>query len=172
VAARGLGWAKGSFADNSARFKKLLEEMNYTEPPYSEKYPMLLTLLDDEPAVPKYNKYVNNVSYGGRWFDLYDRLDFSVVTMKNNLIADPVLCRWLRKGEDGFKNYNFGDKEIIDILKNKGNMLIDGDPGFIDSSNENFQLKEDSPAFKLGFERIPVEKIGLYLDEYRTSLPE
>ncbi len=52
------------------------------------------------------------------------------------------------------------------------NNLVDEDPGFVDPENENFQLRDDSPAYKLGFKRIPIEKIGLYIDEYRTSLPE
>ncbi|MBI2438529.1 MAG: hypothetical protein HYV36_06935, partial [Lentisphaerae bacterium] len=39
--------------------------------------------------------------------------------------------------------------------------LVNGDPQFVDPANGNFELKETSPAFKLGFQRIPVEKIGL-----------
>ena len=39
--------------------------------------------------------------------------------------------------------------------------LIDTDPHFVDAARQNFQLKPDSPAFALGFTRIPVEQIGL-----------
>jgi hypothetical protein len=35
------------------------------------------------------------------------------------------------------------------------------DPKFVDWKNDDFRLKPDSPAFKLGFEAIPVEKIGI-----------
>ena len=35
------------------------------------------------------------------------------------------------------------------------------DPMFVDWKNDDFRLKPDSPAFKLGFEAIPVEKIGI-----------
>jgi hypothetical protein len=35
------------------------------------------------------------------------------------------------------------------------------DPLFVDWKNDDFRLKADSPAFKLGFEAIPVEKIGM-----------
>lgn len=38
--------------------------------------------------------------------------------------------------------------------------LVNGDPQFVDPANGNFELKTTSPAFKLGFQRIPVEKIG------------
>ena len=49
--------------------------------------------------------------------------------------------------------------------------LVGEDPQFVDAAHENFQLKDSSPAFKLGFERIPVEKIGLYKDPLRASWP-
>jgi hypothetical protein len=40
------------------------------------------------------------------------------------------------------------------------NSLI-ADPKFVDWKNDDFRLKPDSPAFKLGFEAIPVDKIGI-----------
>ncbi|MHC4532856.1 MAG: right-handed parallel beta-helix repeat-containing protein [Planctomycetota bacterium] len=46
--------------------------------------------------------------------------------------------------------------------------LIDKEPGFIDKANMNFQLKADSGAYKLGFKRIPIEKIGL-LEDFPTE---
>ncbi|MBI3923052.1 MAG: right-handed parallel beta-helix repeat-containing protein [Armatimonadetes bacterium] len=51
------------------------------------------------------------------------------------------------------------------------NNLVSEDPRFVDPAKEDFRLKPDSPAWKLGFERIPVEKIGLYKDEFRVSWP-
>lgn len=48
--------------------------------------------------------------------------------------------------------------------------LLDADPQFTNQAERKFQLKPESPAWKLGFQRIPLEKIGLYRDEYRTSL--
>ncbi|KPL12237.1 hypothetical protein AMJ85_01520 [candidate division BRC1 bacterium SM23_51] len=59
------------------------------------------------------------------------------------------------------------DRKIVVIEDN----LTEEDPGFVDAANMNFQLKDDSPAYKLGFKRIPVAKIGLYKDEYRSVLP-
>lgn len=49
--------------------------------------------------------------------------------------------------------------------------LTDQDPHFLDAANLNFQLRDDSPAWKLGFQRIPVEKIGLYPSDDRASWP-
>ena len=38
--------------------------------------------------------------------------------------------------------------------------------------NMNFQLKDDSRVYKEipGFKKIPFEKIGLYVDEYRKQI--
>jgi len=39
--------------------------------------------------------------------------------------------------------------------------LTGRDPLFVDAAHGNYQLKPGSPAFALGFQRIPFEKIGL-----------
>ncbi|GAI59681.1 unnamed protein product [marine sediment metagenome] len=31
-------------------------------------------------------------------------------------------------------------------------------------------MNDNSPAYELGFKKIPVEKIGLYSDDYRTQM--
>ncbi len=49
--------------------------------------------------------------------------------------------------------------------------LIDADPKLIDPAGGNFKLQKDSPAFKLGFQTIPFEKIGVYSSEDRASWP-
>jgi hypothetical protein len=36
---------------------------------------------------------------------------------------------------------------------------------------KGFRLQSNSPALKLGFQQIPVEKIGLYSDLRRASWP-
>jgi len=55
----------------------------------------------------------------------------------------------------------------------KENWLTQSDPGFVNVEKMNFQLREDSTVFKKipGFERIPFDQIGLYIDEYRPVLP-
>ena len=49
--------------------------------------------------------------------------------------------------------------------------LLDQDPKFVDPEHLNFQLQDDSPAFKLGFKRIPVDQIGLYQSPDRATWP-
>ena len=67
--------------------------------------------------------------------------------------------------------YTRADQKMVEEFEKYGNMIIDTDPGFVDAENGNLALKEDSPAWKLGFKPIPFEKIGLYVDEYRKTLP-
>ena len=44
-------------------------------------------------------------------------------------------------------------------------------PLFVDPDKDDYRLKPESPAFKLGFKPIPVEKIGCYRDDLRASWP-
>ncbi|NCQ29028.1 MAG: hypothetical protein GW802_16610 [Armatimonadetes bacterium] len=63
IDARGLGWAKGvgTFAT------KELHDLNYTQPPWSVRYPELLGILEDEPLAPKGNVVARSVCWGGPW---------------------------------------------------------------------------------------------------------
>jgi hypothetical protein len=54
--------------------------------------------------------------------------------------------------------------------------LTNAEPGFVAAPAEplrpaDFDLKPDSPAWKLGFEKIPLQDIGLRHDELRAALP-
>ena len=45
------------------------------------------------------------------------------------------------------------------------------DPLFVDAAKDDYRLRPESPAFTLGFEPIPVERIGCYADPLRASWP-
>lgn len=62
------------------------------------------------------------------------------------------------------------EPKALPMLKMENN-LLDQDPRFVNAKRLNFQLRPDSPAWALGFERIPIEKIGLYRDANRASWP-
>ena len=57
--ARGLGWA----ADNQDIMLRRLEAVPYQQPPWSARYPKLVSILDDDPGMPKGNVVRKNVFY-------------------------------------------------------------------------------------------------------------
>ncbi len=134
IDSRALGWAHAC-ADNwikEGTEKGTLSGIAYNKPPYSERYPQLPKILDEEPKAPMGNLVARNICVGGKWDDLNDKLRAMVSSTNNLLNADTL---------------------------------------FVDPKNLHFQLKDDSPAYKLGFQKIPVEKIGLYRDKNRASWP-
>ncbi|MCD6350943.1 MAG: right-handed parallel beta-helix repeat-containing protein [Armatimonadetes bacterium] len=129
IDARALGWAKAAV---KGVMKQRLDAVPYKKPPWSTRYPRLVNIWEDEPAVPKGNVVARNICWGGRWDEVYGQ-------------ARPYV-------------------KFVDNL-------VDVDPHFVDARAGNFQLRDDSPAFKLGFKRIPIEKIGLYEDSRRPTWP-
>ncbi len=60
-----------------------------------------------------------------------------------------------------------------DALASGRNLTYTTAPGFVSLAKMDFRLKPDARLFKElpGFQAIPFDKIGLYLDEYRRRLP-
>jgi hypothetical protein len=58
------------------------------------------------------------------------------------------------------------DPKLVEMRDN----YIGPDPGFIAPEKLDFRLKPDSPVWRLGFQAIPVEKIGLQDDKHRREL--
>lgn len=160
---RGRSWAVYYFDKENPLYLNTLfdrmEAMNYTQPPYSERYPELLTYYDDEPDLPKGNKVLRNVSFGGTWTNLIEGVDFEMVEYRDNLIADPIIATWERTVGAPQEVYANGDTLIARELD--GNVIMQGNPGFMDLEKFDFRLRSDSRAFEMGFKAIPVEKIGL-----------
>ncbi|HYD84205.1 MAG TPA: right-handed parallel beta-helix repeat-containing protein, partial [Opitutus sp.] len=72
VDARGLSWAVNYFDGRFPWMFERFREMKADRPPYATRYPALKTILRDDPAMPKGNRIVHNISWGGRWLDVYD----------------------------------------------------------------------------------------------------
>jgi hypothetical protein len=174
VDARGLGWASYYFDGTTRELFDEMDSMKFNRPPYSTRYPGLLKMEDSTPAVPKYNIIEQNISYGGRGMDVYDYLafDLSVVTIKDNVIGDPVLLRRRKDGEKGWDPYylNIDMKEGYVALPNgdaeaahvfKGNLIVKGNPGVRAPEKGDFSLVPGSPAAGLGFRPVPATAMGL-----------
>jgi hypothetical protein len=122
IDARGLGWAKNYFDGTVTTLFDRLKAVNYTQPPWSVRYPKLVNILEDEPAVPKGNEIVRNIHVGGQWVVMLDGLTDKVIHFQDN--------------------------------------LLDADPHFVDAAAGDFRLRDDSPAFQLGFKPLPLDQIG------------
>ncbi|MBI4903915.1 MAG: right-handed parallel beta-helix repeat-containing protein [Acidobacteria bacterium] len=75
VDARGMTWASYWFDGRDPSIMNGLKAVPYQQPPWSERYPELVNVLDDEPAAPKGNVVENNVIYKGRGVVLNDATD-------------------------------------------------------------------------------------------------
>lgn len=131
---RGLNWAKDHIVAGGTMPQRLAE-VPYRQPPWSQRYPQLLNVLQDDPGSPKGNVIRLNV----------------VWRCKPMALA----------------------KEVVQFGTIADNLTTDEDLGFQDARKMDFRLRDDSAVFKKlsKFQKIPFEKIGLYVDEYRKSLP-
>ncbi len=109
-----------------------------------------------------------NPPYSTRYPRLPKILEDDPLLPKGNVIVRNVSYggRWMDAPEIARKLATIKDNLIADPQK-----LAATDPRFVDPGRMNFQLADDSPAYKLGFKKIPIEKIGLYTDAFRRSLP-
>jgi hypothetical protein len=78
------------------------------------------------------------------------------------------------KGEVLIKDLTVHEAEALDgweSWKAQGwdQHSIIADPLFENWEKDDYRLKKDSPAFKLGFQQIPVGKIGQYDSEFRVK---
>jgi len=87
IDARGLGWR----ADGFDELKRRLETMPYKSPPWSTRYPQLLTLLADEPMAPKGIVVERNVIIASQWDDI-EKKALPYITLRDNILdASPLL---------------------------------------------------------------------------------
>lgn len=93
VDARALGWA-GYHADEwlvEAAEKGTIKGLAFDKPPYSERYPQLLTLIEDEPKAPKGNLIARNIIVGGRAEEIEEKARPYLTQYVDNLVdADPM----------------------------------------------------------------------------------
>ncbi len=125
VDARGVGWMHETI---TGLMPQRLQAMPYRQSPWKDRYPQLLTLLEDEPGRPKYNVVRRNISWGGTWLNADQKAKPLIVFEKNLLDVDPLFV---------------------------------GDPRSPNATILDFRLHPESPALKIGFEPLPLEKIGL-----------
>ncbi len=108
-----------------------------------------------------YNNIAINCNYGFQFISANP-----VNKIYNNVSVNcgkPYTCKIVRN-----KAY-----DTTMAIANGQNMTYEEDPGFVNMAGNNFKLKPNGKIFKdlPGFKDIPIEKIGLFVDEYRKKLP-
>ncbi|MFW6163197.1 MAG: right-handed parallel beta-helix repeat-containing protein [Planctomycetota bacterium] len=141
IDARALGWAKGSVA---GVMKQRLDRVPYKSELWRKRYPRLVDVWEDEPAKPKGNVVARNVSVGGRWDGVHARAR-PFVTFRENLVEDAA---------EPFRPSVGAEADWASLRRRVQAAL---------GKDDSFQ--------EVGFEPIPVERIGLVRDERRFSWP-
>lgn len=88
VDARGLGWFAVTVVPGGW-MRQRLDEMPWRTPLWTERYPGLATLLDDQPEAPRRNVIRRNVSVGGTWTRIEPAAEPGAVIEGNLVGVDP-----------------------------------------------------------------------------------
>ena len=164
--------------------KERLEAMDHQNPPYSTRYPELLKMGDD-PRKPANNRFVRNIvaytreDYRGLSTAKPDSgtavaynlspFDPESTEIDSNVLFHPTLpkvfCRTYKQDDGATVEWLAWQERGFD----KQSELAD--PRFIKADEDDYSLRNESPALKLGFKAIQDTRIGLYRDEFRASWP-
>ncbi|TWT84420.1 hypothetical protein CA13_58980 [Planctomycetes bacterium CA13] len=134
IDARALGWAHGH-ADKwlaEQQEERTISGIAYNRPPFSERYPDLIDIVDNNPKAPVGNLVTRNIFVGENWNDVH--------------------------------------KDAKPYIASSDN-LTGVDPQFVDRASCDYRLRPESPAIDLGFQPIPLERIGLFASKLRASQP-
>jgi len=139
------GGAPSMFGDDGLLRKRLLENVTIYQYPYAERYPELVN-------------YLRPIVEGKEWEGMRSRRN----VLSGNLIVG---------GPENPVNLVGGEHAQFESVNN---YRTDSDPGFVDYENGNFNLKPNAEVFDRipGFEPLPFDKMGLYIDPYRKIIGE
>jgi hypothetical protein len=164
IDSRGMTWKQwNNPAETSWCLEEKAQRFDYTQPPWSTRYPRLAAIMNEAPREPLGNTIRRNVlvdctnqvcSFDGNVMKLLDKFEIA-----DNLVVNTTGATSGTKVK-GFVNLSGTEKEPIDLA---GGDLTTKDA--ISRSQAWIQKKLPS------FETIPMEKIGIYRDDYRRTLP-
>jgi len=156
--------------------------------PYLLKYPEIAGIADDHPEAMTGVRFVRNIVYyttaGTQWLrqqrswadkqQLYQmwvrQEDLDANEFDYNCVyADPGLKLSVSLGLAGQSGKDLSWDEWRALGKDEHSVLAD--PLFVDAVAHDFGLKPESPALALGFQQIPVGRIGPYESPDRATWP-
>lgn len=164
---RGMGWQKKQ--SRTGTLWRRLQAVDYKHPPWSIRYPELVALLTDRFGEPVDNVVQRNIFVQRETLYSFSRVPADRFTCDFNLLRRPdgqpldVSARTYHPNQGG--EMPLADWQKLGFDRHS----LVADPRFRNAAADDYRLRADSPAWRLGFKPIPAEKIGLYRDEWRTS---
>ncbi len=167
IDSRGTTWKQwNNPADPSWHLEAKAKRLNYTQPPWSTKYPKLARIMQEDPQWPLGNILKNNIfidcskqvyDFDGNTKKILDRLEISD-NLVINTSGNPKIST--SKEMKGFRDIIGTQDSSIDL-------------GFNDLAKGNLTLRKNARIYKElpGFKPIPFEQIGLIADDYRKTIP-
>jgi len=160
--------------------------------PYLLKYPEIADIADDHPEAMTGVRFVRNIvclttagsaEPSSPLAPSHSRLVHSISLRQTDLAADewdynciytdpglaPIVGYQVLRPDGGSEGTHLRWDEWRALGKDEHSVLAD--PLFADAAAHDFRLKPESPALALGFQPIPVEKIGPYESPDRASWP-
>lgn len=168
IDSRGMTWPHwNNKNDPSWCLDEKAKAFNYTQPPWSVKYPKLAAIMNEEPRQPLYNPIRRNVfvdcskkvrDFDGNVIKLLDKFE-----MEDNLIVSTL----------GAPAGTAADKDLKGWTRVAGTKDEPVVLGFADLAGGDFTLRKNARLRKElpSFQPIPFHRIGLYQDEFRRKLP-
>jgi hypothetical protein len=166
IDSRGMTWKQwNNPADRSWSLEAKAQQLNYTQPPWSTRYPRLAAIMNESPREPLGNPVRRNVfvdcskqvcSFDGNVKKLLDKFEIA----DNLAVSTTGAAAGLVKPAEikGFRNLAGTADKPLDLG-------MAAAQGF--SPRWQAWIQKEIPTF----EPIPFDKIGLYQDEYRRTLP-
>ena len=167
IDSRGMTWRQWNNPNEpSWRLEDKAQRLNYTQPPWSVKYPRLAAIMSDSPREPLYNPVQRNVFVDSRKqacaFDKGVVGVLAKLEVADNLVVD---TKGAKQGKavpayKGFRGLAGTADKPLDL-------------GFVDVGKDDLRLREQARLLTElpAFQPIPCERIGLFQDEYRKALP-
>lgn len=168
IDSRGMTWKQWNNPDYpSWCLEAKAQKLNYTQPPWSTKYPRLAAIMNEDPRQPLGNTIHRNVfvncakqvcSFDGNVKKLLDKFD----------IADNLVVNTTGASDEMAKDVEFKGFRNISGTKDKPiQFAFDGTLTSPASAQCLAWIQKQIPSF----EPIPFDNIGLYKDDFRSTLP-
>ncbi len=132
---------------------------------WSTQYPELVGI-EENPFDPIGVVIRHNVSKAKLWLDMKQGADFEIIDIHQNYVVDEELLQWHKADEEESRIYTREDQEITTLLQSHQNIIGKPEEIILNVSGDFMDIPQ---LDEIPFEAIPLQKIGLQIDEYRRN---